>query len=341
MTNVIEIRHLSKRFKKRRNYRDFFMGRHSNIKAIDDLSLEIREGEIFGLLGPNGAGKTTLIKILSSLILPTNGMAKIYDYDVVKDVWRIKNLIGLIHSDERSFFWRLTGRQNLEFFASLFQVPRRLAKSRIDELLSLAGLEKDADNLFHNYSTGMKQKLSIARGLLNKPKILFMDEAMRSIDPISTMKIRDFIKKEILQIVQGTVLLATNRLDEASDLCDRVAVLNEGRLVACGSTEKLVTSYQNSIQYEIDVRNLSDELFKHICGMSGIQNCVKRAQMDGKSEIVISMNSEEESLHLVLQEIIKRRGYIQKCARIQPSLETVFETIINRSQLNRHMEHNR
>jgi len=298
--------------------------------AIDDICLDIREGEILGLLGPNGAGKTTLIKILSTLILPTDGIAKIYGYDVVRDKSQIKKLIGLIHSDERSFFWRLTGRQNLEFFSSLFQLPTRLANGRIDELLALVELEEHADNMFHNYSTGMKQRLAIARGLLTHPKILFMDEALRSIDPITTQKIRAFIREKVHEILKGTVIIATNRLDEAAQLCDRVSVLNKGRLVACGSTEELAAFSRESIQYQLEVRNISDELFQRICRIRNVQDCVKKVQMNGTMEIEIGMAS-EETLHLILQEIIRNNGYIQKCTRKQLSLETAFHTVLQTS----------
>src|SRR3972149_9856561 len=136
-------------------------------RALNGISFDIKEGEIFGLLGPNGAGKTTLIKMLTTLIIPTEGTAKVQGYDVVKDEWQVRNIIGLIHSDERSFFWRLTGRQNLEFFAAIFHIPGRLSKNRIAEVIAHVGLEKYADNLFYNYLTWMKQRLAIARGLFN------------------------------------------------------------------------------------------------------------------------------------------------------------------------------
>jgi ABC-2 type transport system ATP-binding protein len=238
MKNAIEIKNLKKVFKQHTTLKNLILGRKRLTTALNGISIDIKEGEIFGLLGPNGAGKTTLIKVLTTLVFPTKGAASVCGHDVIKDEWKVRKIIGLIHSDERSFFWRLTGRQNLEFFAAILQVPGELIKNRIDEAIAHVELQKDADNLFYNYSTGMKQRLAIARGLLNRPRILFMDEAMRSIDPISTQKIRKFIKTKIREKQGVTIVMATNRLDEATDLCDRVAILHR-------SSHKKVHSIRN------------------------------------------------------------------------------------------------
>jgi ABC-2 type transport system ATP-binding protein len=331
MTNAIEIRHLKKVFTRDRSLLDLFSKRRASVTALEDISCDIGEREIFGVLGPNGAGKTTLLKILATLILPTDGKAKVLGYDVVKDEKRIKGLIGLIHSDERSFFWRLTGRQNLEFFSSLFQIPIQVARRRIDELLALVDLEKYADDMFHSYSTGMKQRLAIARGLLSNPRILFMDEAMRSIDPISTQRLRDFIRNKALEIIDGAVIIATNRLDEAAALCDRIAILNKGRIVACGSIEEIEAYAQNPVQYELDVKNINDKTIARIRSMKGVRNCEKLGQMNGTVKFVISLSREEDSLHGVLEDIIRSRGYIQKCVRKQLSFEESFNMVIKNS----------
>jgi ABC-2 type transport system ATP-binding protein len=334
MRNVIELYNLKKVFTLQTSLKNFFLRKNMSTTAIDDVSLNICQGEIFGLLGPNGAGKTTLIKILTTLILPTDGTAKVYGYNVITDAIHIKNLIGLIHSDERSFFWRLTGRQNLQFFAALFKLPGRVAKKRIDELLALVDLERQADNIFHMYSTGMKQRLAIARGLLNNPKILFMDEPMRSIDPINTQKIRKFIRNMALDVINGAVIIATNRLDEATSLCDRVAILNKGRLVASGSIRDLETISGESIQYELEVDNLNDETIQRIRSLRWVQRCEKTEYVNGKANIVLNLAREKESLHSVLQEIIRNKGYIQKCSRKQSSLEDSFNLVISKSEVN-------
>jgi ABC-2 type transport system ATP-binding protein len=329
MKNAIEIRELKKEFKQHTSFKNLFLGKKKIATSLNGISLDIGEGEIFGLLGPNGAGKTTLIKILTTLILPTEGTARIHGCDILKDEWKVRNIIGLIHSDERSFFWRLTGTQNLEFFAAIAKIPRRLARSRINEAIAHVGLQKHADNLFHNYSTGMKQRLAIARGLLNSPRILFMDEAMRSIDPISTRKIRDFVKEMIQKRREMSIIMATNRLDEAADLCDRVAILNRGHLVACGSVGDIGVPAQNAIHYEIEARNVSDEVIAGIQRMKWVHECKKTFHKNGIVGIRILLDCEEESIHLVLQEMMRNNSYIARCSRREPSFDESFGRLIN------------
>jgi len=328
MKNAIEIRNLKKVFLQRTSFKNIFFGKKKLTRALNGISLDIKEGEIFGLLGPNGAGKTTLIKVLTTLILPTEGTATLHNYDIVRDELKIRNIIGLIHSDERSFFWRLTGRQNLEFFAAIMKIPRGSAKSRIDEVIAHVGLEKHAGNLFHNYSTGMKQRLAIARGLLNSPRILFMDEAMRAIDPISTRKIREFIRAMIRERKNMTIVMATNRLDEATDLCDRVAILNNGHLVKCGSIQEMEAISKRYVQYEIEAKNLGEEVIEQIRRMRWVRDCKKTFSMNETVGITITLDTEEESIHLVLQKIIINNGYIVRCARREISFDEFFNKII-------------
>ncbi|MCC7202147.1 MAG: ABC transporter ATP-binding protein [Nitrospirae bacterium] len=328
MKNAIEIRNLKKVFQQHISLIDYFSGPKKVANALNGISFDIKEGEIFGLLGPNGAGKTTLIKILTTLIIPTEGTAKVHGYDIIKDEWQVRNIIGLIHSDERSFFWRLTGRQNLEFFAAIFHIPGRLARIRIDEVIAHVGLERHADNLFFNYSTGMKQRLAIARGLLNSPRILFMDEAMRSIDPISTQKIREFIKTMIRERNNMTIIMATNRLDEATNLCDRVAILNKGHLVKCGSIGELEAVARGPVEYEIEARNLREEVLEQIRQIKCVHDCKKTFNMNGNVGITITLDNEEESIHMVLQQIISSHGYIVRCDRREPSFDETFNRII-------------
>lgn len=328
MNNAIEVRMLKKVFLQRTSFKNFFFGKKKLTEALNGVSLDIEEGEIFGLLGPNGAGKTTLIKVLTTLVLPTEGTAKIHNYDVVRDEWKVRNIIGLIHSDERSFFWRLTGRQNLEFFAAIFGIPARSAKSRINEVIAYVDMEKHAENLFQNYSTGMKQRLAIARGLLNNPRILFMDEAMRAIDPISTRKIRDFIKTMVKERKNMTIIMATNRLDEATDLCDRVAILNNGYLVRCGGIGEIEAVSKGHVKYDIEVKNIGDGIIGQIRQMKRVLDCERMFSMNGAIGIAVTLDDEEESLHLVLQEIMRNQGYIVRCNRRETSFDESFSRLI-------------
>jgi ABC-2 type transport system ATP-binding protein len=204
--------------------------------------MNVREGEVLGLLGPNGAGKSTLIKILCTLILPTEGEAYVNGYDVVKDSGGVRESLGFITTDERSFYWRLTGRENLQFFAALHNMRSNNARRKVEELLDVVHLKNRADELFLNYSAGMKQRMAIARGLLNDPKVLFMDEPTRSLDPGAAKNLRDFIKEHIVTEQGKTVFICTHQLDEAEQLCDRVAILDEGRIKAIGNPGELKSS---------------------------------------------------------------------------------------------------
>jgi len=209
------------------------------ITPVDGVDLLVRKGEVFGILGPNGAGKTTLIKILCTLILPTGGTARINGFDLEKESGKVREAIGLVTTDERSFYWRLTGRQNLEFFASLHNFYSNDAREMVDDLLGVVDLRYAADERFLNYSAGMKQKMAIARGLLNDPAVLFMDEPTRSLDPGAAQNLRDFIKEVIVKERGKTIFVSTHNLEEAEELCDRVAIFDDGRIKVVGSPADL------------------------------------------------------------------------------------------------------
>ncbi|MEM2571389.1 MAG: ABC transporter ATP-binding protein, partial [Thermoproteota archaeon] len=209
------------------------------IIALDDVSLSIKRGELFGLLGPNGAGKTTLVKILSTLILPDAGTALVNGYDVLKEPGKVRASIGVVSSGERSLYWKLTARENLEYFARLYKVPDQVAKRRIRELLNLMGLEDRADELVEKYSSGMRQKLAIARAMLHDPEVLLLDEPTLGLDPSFSKSIRSFIREELNKKQGKTILLTTHYMEEADKMCDRVAFITKGRIVAVDTPERL------------------------------------------------------------------------------------------------------
>jgi len=212
---------------------------YSGKRVVDGLELCVPEGELFGFLGPNGAGKTTLIKILCTLISPSSGNAYVNGYDVVLESSKVRQSLGLVATDERSFYWRLTGRQNLEFFATLHNFYSQRSRDRVDEVLDIVRLKDKADELFMGYSAGMKQRMAIARGLLNDPLVLFMDEPTRSLDPGAAQNLRDFIKDYIVKEQGKTIFLSTHNLEEAEQLCHRIAIFDEGKIKATGSSQDL------------------------------------------------------------------------------------------------------
>ncbi len=240
MPYMIEVSHLAKEFRSARSpvLNPFFSKKKETTLAVDNISMGVRKGESFGILGENGAGKTTLIKMLCCLILPTSGSAKVGGFDILTDIEEVKATIGLVSSDERSFYWRLTGRQNLHFFSSLHNLSRVKARSRIGEIADCLEI-KELDKRFQEYSAGMKQKLAFARAFINDPDILLIDEPTRSLDSKTAWRLREFIKEKFILRQNKTVLFATHNLDEAEYLADRLAIMNKGRIAASGTINEL------------------------------------------------------------------------------------------------------
>jgi len=205
-----------------------FFGRGPAKTVVDSIDLEVADGELFVLLGRNGAGKTTLVKMLSTLVLPTSGSATIYGRDVDREDAAVRRLIGLATPEERSFYWRISGRQNLEFFAALHGLFGAKATGRISELVEALDLSEFIDRRFDSYSSGMKQRLAIARSLLGRPRLLILDEPTRSLDPTAQKQIRSLVQR--LQSEGMTIVLVTHQLDEARELGDRIGFMENGRL---------------------------------------------------------------------------------------------------------------
>ena len=238
---AISIREMSKRFPVRRPLSAALRApfvRETRL-ALANIDLDVHEGEFLGLLGPNGAGKTTLFKVLSTLILPDTGRATVLGHDVVRSPVITRRLLAPVIADERSLHWRLSATENLKLFSALHGVPHPEVDARVRELLVLVGLESTAAQLVGTFSSGMKQRLLIARALLARPRVLLLDEPTRSLDPISARALRAFLRDELVGRQGCTVLLATHSAEEAFGLCDRVAVLDRGRLLATGPVERL------------------------------------------------------------------------------------------------------
>lgn len=211
-----------------------------DVVAVDDLSLEIRDGELFGLLGPNGAGKTTIIKILCGLLEPTNGSIKVGGFDVQKDSRQVKELIGVCPQDTATYSF-LTGRENVELFGDLYAMPKEKLKKNTNELLKKMGLLEDANRRLGKYSGGMKRRINLIMGLVHDPEIAFLDEPTVAMDPQSRHAVWDFIK----EIKKGgkTVILTTHYMEEAEELCDRVGIIDYGKLIALDSPQELKKKY--------------------------------------------------------------------------------------------------
>ena len=247
---VLIAERLVKRYPVFRGFRELILRPFDRrrVTALDGLDLEVGRGRVFCLLGPNGAGKTTLIKTLATLVLPDNGRASVAGHDVAREPGPAKNAVGYAVSDERSFYWRLTGRQNLEFFGTLYGLVGPARGRRVDELLRLAGLEGSADLRFNGYSTGMRQMLAFARALLADAAILLVDEPTRSLDPQAADRIRSFLRGELAGRQGKTILWATHDLGEAADCADDIAVISRGRIRLCGPAASLAAGGRTSLR---------------------------------------------------------------------------------------------
>lgn len=241
---IVQIRALRKEFRLQRGWRETVLHpRERDIRvALADIDLDVGKGEFFGLLGPNGAGKTTLFKILATLVHPDAGFASIGGFDVLENPARVRQILVPVIPNERSLYWRLSAKENLRLYASLYGLGGVEARRRIHEVLGVVGLSDVGKKQVGLFSSGMKQRLLIGRALLGKPQVLLLDEPTRSLDPLSAREFRAFLRRQVGDAEGTTVLLATHDHEEVTELCDRVAVLDQGRLLAVGNTEALLSS---------------------------------------------------------------------------------------------------
>ncbi|MDQ2817036.1 MAG: ABC transporter ATP-binding protein [Candidatus Eremiobacteraeota bacterium] len=240
--------------------------------VLSDISLAVRRGELFGLLGPNGAGKTTLLKVLATLAIPDRGTIIVNGLDAARDAMAVKQQIGLCTSEERSFYFRLTARQNLAFFGAMVGLHGKPLERRIKEVVEIVDLDADLDRRFDGYSSGMRQRLTLARALLSDPEILFLDEPTRAVDPMHADSIRTLIREELVDRRGKTVILATNLLEEAWSLCDTIAILRRGEIAALGPPKVLGAQFVSVrlLRYEITVDRADDEMLARTRAIPGV-----------------------------------------------------------------------
>ncbi len=237
----LEVRGVSKRFVQRRSLREALRSpfKRPHVEALRGMSFHVGMGEFFGLLGSNGAGKTTLMKIIATLLRPDAGSVSVGGLDVVRDDARVRERVGIALASERGLYWRLSAWENLRLFAELNAVPQKLMFERMENALQTVGLESARKRMVREFSSGMMQRLLIARALLTEPQLLLLDEPTRSLDPVSAREFRRFLREEIAGRRNCAVLLATHDADEAFNLCNRVAILDHGAIVAQGTAHDL------------------------------------------------------------------------------------------------------
>jgi len=295
MNSIIEIKNLTKKFEK--------------ITAVDNLDLQIKEGEIFGLLGPNGAGKTTTLLMLTTLKPPTSGTATINNFDIIKQPDLVRKSIGIVFQDPSSDEI-LTGYENLKLHGWLYDMPDELREQRINEVLELVDLTKRKDDLVKKYSGGMRRRLELARGLMHHPKVLFLDEPTLGLDPQSREYIWRYIEK-LSKEKNITIILTTHYMDEADKLCDRLAIIDNGKIVVIGSPKKLKKDLGGDI-IRIKAGKLDIKLLKNLTFVKNVADC--------GSEFCLTV----EDANLNLQEILGIIGKVDSVEIRTPTLDDVF-----------------
>jgi ABC-2 type transport system ATP-binding protein len=309
--NAVEVEEIVRVFEPRRRRRG------EAVVALNGVSLGIPEGEIHGLLGPNGAGKTTLVKILSTVLLPTSGRARVLGHDVVDETKRVRPLIGIVFGGERGLYTRLTARQNLEYWGALYRLPAAEVRERARALLERVGLVERADQRVEEYSRGMKQRLHLARGLIGDARVLFLDEPTTGMDPLAA---RDF--RRLIAELKGegrTILLATHDMVEAETVCDRVTLIDRGNVIATESPRslgRLLSRFQR-----VDVEGADELLLAEIEAVAGVAGVTRGS--DGAARIDVD---EEGALGEVLRLLVGRGVTSVKTSL--PSLEEVYVGLI-------------
>jgi len=325
----VDVRVLSKSFVTKEG--PILRKRRKSLVAVDDISFSVPRGEIFGLLGPNGAGKTTTIKMLCTLITPTSGDAFINGKSIVDDPQKVRENLGVMLTGERTLYWKLTGRENLEYFAALYHLQHSDTMKRINYLLQLVGLGDREDTIVENYSTGMRIRLSFAKALLNEAPVLLFDEPTASLDPQSSRLIRDIIRG--LKKDGHAIILTTHNMDEADFLSDRVAIIDHGRIVRLGSPSELKEKVKSNDIIEIEALNLSDQIANALQSFSEISK-ITVSTIDSNSDkgmLRIHAEKGKEVLPKLLEFLVRKQVSITKVSFIEPTLEDVFISETGRS----------
>ena len=298
------------------------------IVAVHDVSFSVPRGTIFGLLGPNGAGKTTTIKMLSTLLVPTSGTATIGGYDVLRDERMVRRQLGVVLGGDRGLYWKLTARDNLHYFGSLYGMRQDSIVRRADELLELVNLRERADDRVEGFSRGMKQRLHLAKALLHDPPILYLDEPTIGLDPASAVDLRRAVAA---LVPDHTVLLTTHDMYEADQLCREIAIVDHGQIVAQGTPMQLKARVEEGRRVVVATsRPLNGhlpEVERRVAAVDGVRGVHGELSDDGGSELTILCADTARALDATL-EIIRGYGASVRAVKVlEPTLEDAFLAI--------------
>src|SRR3954454_23143008 len=293
------------------------------VEAVRGVSFEVGEGELFGLLGPNGAGKTTTIKMLITLLLPTAGSARVLGLDGVEQAHEVRKRIGYVFGGERGVYERLSGYDNLRYFAELYGVPAHEQRPRIEELLEVVGLKGREHERAEGYSRGMKQRLHVARGLLHDPDVIFLDEPTIGLDPVGARELRATIAS--LTAAGKTVLLTTHYMFEADALCDRIAVITKGEIVAEGTPADLKRGVEQGSVVEVEVYGVAEEAIDRVRKLEGV-TAVGVEEREQAQVLVVQTRADTELTAAILGHL--DGGQVGRISRREPTLEDAYVALV-------------
>lgn len=285
------------------------------VAALNNISLTVQPGEILGVIGPNGAGKTTLLKILATLVTPDTGAVDIMGRNCTKESNEIRQLVGFVNTNSRSFYWRLTAIENLSFFGHLFNMYGKALEKKIDDALSLVGLYEKRERKIGTYSSGERQRLAIARAMIPNPEILLMDEATANLDPIVSKDLIQFTKKTLTEKQGKTVVWCTHNLKEADELCDRVAILDKGQIVTCEKPAVLKKSIAQFEKYRLVLSSIPTYIqnalgYEEYNDINGCKCC--------------TIQIETSHIPDLIQKLVNNKIQVYECSHLEQPLDEAF-----------------
>ena len=318
---AIEANELRRTF--RRSKRVF--QRSPEFVAVEEVSLAVKPGTIFGLLGPNGAGKTTTIKMLSTLLIPSSGSARVAGFDVVREEREVRRRLGVVFGGDRGLYGKLSARDNLIYFGNLYGMPRHQIGGRVKEMLELVGLTERSDDRVEGFSRGMKQRLHLARALLHNPPVIFLDEPTIGLDPASAVNLREIVKS---LMPDHTVLLTTHYLQEADELCDRIAIIDRGSILLEDTPEKIKSRVGSGHRYLLKVHgHTNGSTVASLRELPAVNDVVASESIDGFAQFTISSTEQTAVLDGAVRVLHRQGVRIESIQSMEPTLEDAFLTL--------------
>ena len=311
-----------------RQRRGLFRSDEKKVEALRGISLEIRPGEIFGLLGPNGAGKTTLIKCLTTLLLPTSGEAWVNGYQITKQDNQVRATVGCMLMGERGLYWKLTARENLNFFGALYHLSPADRRRRTEAVIDRLNLGEIADRTVETYSSGQRMKLAFAKALINDAPLLILDEPTTTLDVPSARELRAVVR-ELNEKEGKTVIYTTHIMTEAETLCQRVAIVDQGRVLALGTVPELKAALQRGAVIRIEgvISARASRAVEHLAGVTRVAT----AAVDGRTQLTVVVQDSAAVLPRLIETLSNHAAVMQKIAPEEVTLEDVFIALTGRT----------